>query len=118
MDDTSGSKVGNLSAAIRSAQSARTRGASVHEFRRRIAEYCRMLGPRRSRASPPACDDPRLSRRLRQTLEALLTGDSEKQVAAKLGLSRHTVHIYVKALYRHFAVSSRGELLAKCLRTA
>ncbi len=54
-----------------------------------------------------------LSRRLRQTLERLLAGDSEKQVAAHLHLSPHTVHVYVKALYRRYDASSRGELLSR-----
>ncbi|QDV38512.1 helix-turn-helix transcriptional regulator [Tautonia plasticadhaerens] len=54
--------------------------------------------------------------RLRQVLECLLEGDSEKQVAVRLGLSRPTVHEYVTALYRRFEVSSRAELLARCLR--
>jgi DNA-binding CsgD family transcriptional regulator len=54
--------------------------------------------------------------RLRQTLSCLLEGDSEKQVAAHLGLSRHTVHEYVTALYRAFGVNSRPELLVLCLR--
>src|SRR5579872_1639193 len=40
-------------------------------------------------------------------------GNTEKQVAQKLGLSPHTVHAYTKALYRTFGVSSRGELLAR-----
>ena len=53
--------------------------------------------------------------RLRQTLECLLEGDSEKQVARRLGLSQHTVHQYVKALHRRFRVNSRAELLALCL---
>lgn len=55
-----------------------------------------------------------LSPRLRQTLEQLMLGDSEKQVATKLGLSRYTIHDYVKTIYKHFNVRSRGELLAKC----
>ena len=54
----------------------------------------------------------RLPPRLRQTLELLAAGDGEKQVARRLGLSRHTVHDYVKALHRCLGVSSRGELLA------
>ena len=58
-----------------------------------------------------------LSPRLSQTLERLMAGDSEKQVAYNLGLSRHTVHGYIKTIYRHFDVSSRGELLARCLAT-
>jgi DNA-binding CsgD family transcriptional regulator len=61
------------------------------------------------------CDSEatRLSPRLRQTLDCLLNGDSEKQVATRLGLSVPTVHQYVTALYRRFGVSSRGELLAR-----
>jgi DNA-binding CsgD family transcriptional regulator len=57
-----------------------------------------------------------LSPRLRQTLACLVEGDSEKQVAARLGLSPTTVHEYVTALYRRFGVQSRGELLAHVLR--
>jgi len=56
-----------------------------------------------------------LGPRLCQTLRLLARGLGEKQVAAELGLSPHTVHEYVKTLYRHFGVSSRGELLALCL---
>jgi DNA-binding CsgD family transcriptional regulator len=58
-----------------------------------------------------------LSPRLRQTLECLLAGDTERQVAIKMSLSVHTVHDYVKALYTHFGVSSRGELLSKWMQT-
>ena len=57
-----------------------------------------------------------LSPRLRQTLEALLAGDSEKQVAAYLDVSRPTAHEYIGAIYRHFHVSSRAELMAYFLR--
>ena len=60
-----------------------------------------------------AAADDELSPRLQQTLQFLLAGDSEKQVARRLGLSPHTVHVYVKKLYRRYDVSSRGELLAK-----
>ena len=55
---------------------------------------------------------PPMSPRVSQTLELLLAGDSEKQIAAKLKISQHTVHDYVKRVYRHFAVSTRAELLA------
>ena len=53
-----------------------------------------------------------LSPRLRQTLHALLAGDSEKQIALRLGVSSPTAHEYVGALYRHFSVNSRAELMA------
>src|SRR5262249_13806966 len=56
----------------------------------------------------------KLSPRLRQTLAFLLTGNSEKEIARRMGLSRHTVHEYVGALYRHFRVDSRAALMALC----
>jgi DNA-binding CsgD family transcriptional regulator len=65
------------------------------------------------RAKDPATALPP---RLTQTLNELLAGSSEKQIAAKLDLSRHTIHNYVKALHQRFGVSSRGELLARCGR--
>jgi DNA-binding CsgD family transcriptional regulator len=57
-----------------------------------------------------------LSRRLRQTLACLVEGDSEKQVAVRLGISATTVHQYVTDLYRRFGVQSRSQLLAHVLR--
>jgi DNA-binding CsgD family transcriptional regulator len=57
-----------------------------------------------------------LSKRLRETLSLLLEGLSEKQVARELDLSIKTVHEYVGTLYKHFQVSSRGELLAYFIR--
>jgi hypothetical protein len=69
----------------------------------------------------PAKDDPRvkaLPPRLRPVLFGFLDGDGEKQVATKLGLSPHTVHQYAKLLYRHFEVSSRGELLSQFIAVA
>jgi DNA-binding NarL/FixJ family response regulator len=63
-------------------------------------------------AVPSALIHADLSPRLRQTLERLLCGDGEKQIAARLKLSTHTVHVYVKALHKRYNVSSRSELLA------
>jgi DNA-binding CsgD family transcriptional regulator len=60
--------------------------------------------------------DPRieaLQPRLKKVMRLLLEGDSEKQVALKLGLSPHSVHQYVKQLYAQLEVNSRGELLAQ-----
>jgi DNA-binding CsgD family transcriptional regulator len=59
-----------------------------------------------------------LSPRLRQTLACLLEGDSEKQVAARLGLSHSTVHQYVTMLYRRFGVQSRAELMSHVFKRA
>ena len=57
-----------------------------------------------------------LPRRERETLTWLLEGDSEKQVAIRLGVSPATAHQYVTSLYRRFGVRSRAELLAYFLR--
>jgi DNA-binding NarL/FixJ family response regulator len=66
--------------------------------------------------STPYASFHRLPRHLGSTLSCLLEGTSEKEAAARLGLSRHTVHGYIKALYRHYRVNSRAELLVLCLR--
>jgi DNA-binding CsgD family transcriptional regulator len=57
-----------------------------------------------------------LSKRLRETLALLLDGRSEKEAAGALHLGSRTVHDYVTALYQHFHVSSRAELLAYFIR--
>lgn len=57
-----------------------------------------------------------LSPRLQQTCVCLLEGKSEKEIAERLGLSPATVHQYVTALYRHFGVRSRAQLLARALQ--
>lgn len=57
-----------------------------------------------------------LPRRLRQVLAALAEGDSEKQIATQLCISKTTVHGYVRELYQRFGVHSRGELLARYYR--
>jgi DNA-binding CsgD family transcriptional regulator len=57
-----------------------------------------------------------LTPRQRQTLQFLLAGHGEKQIAAQMRLSPNTVHHYVKAIHRHFRVSSRSELLARWVR--
>jgi DNA-binding CsgD family transcriptional regulator len=77
-------------------------------------ELGRLIGRQLVSATEPSPDQ--LSPRLRQTLACLVEGDSEKQVAARLGLSPTTVHEYVTALYRRFGVHSRGELLAHLMR--
>jgi DNA-binding CsgD family transcriptional regulator len=53
-----------------------------------------------------------LSPRERQTLLLMLGGLSEKQMAARLGITKHTLHVYVKSLYRLYGAESRGELMA------
>lgn len=75
-----------------------------------VEEIAPLLGTRLSLAGQ--ISKAGLTRRQRDTLELLLEGMSEKQVAGELGLSRSTVHDYVVSLHRHFDVMSRGELLS------
>jgi DNA-binding CsgD family transcriptional regulator len=56
-----------------------------------------------------------LPRRLQQVFAELTAGQSEKEIALAIGLSHHTVHVYVKRLYRHFGVTSRGALMSMCI---
>ena len=77
-----------------------------------LVDYLRMMAWWLGR--PPM---PDLSPRLDQALRALLAGDAEKQVAARLGVSVHTAHAYVKEIYRRAGVTSRGELLTRFLPT-
>lgn len=106
-----------IHAAVRIATSVAPAVDGVAYRRQLVADLCRMLGDsvkgERTPSSASITPMPSLSPRMKQTLDRLLAGDSEKQIARHLGLSRHTVHVYVKALYRGFGVSSRGELLAK-----
>jgi len=68
------------------------------------------LGIGRLFAAPTPRDT--LSPRARDTLDQLLSGASEKEAAARLRISPHTVHDYVKQIYRAYRVASRAELLA------
>jgi len=54
----------------------------------------------------------RLTGRERQVLLYLLSGDTRKEIAQKLGLSEHTIGDYMKSIYRQLRVNSRGELLS------
>lgn len=97
---------------------------AVSHQRVMVAQLCRMLGaylngeplkPADHLKATSRQDVERfdLAPRVRQTLEHLLAGDSEKQIAARMGVSPHTVHCYIKTLYRSYEVSSRGELLSR-----
>jgi DNA-binding NarL/FixJ family response regulator len=113
------SRLGDMSAMVRIMHPLDMTTVNPLQPRRRLlADLCRLVGESvgagRVQRSADRSNDA-LSRRQDQTLQHLLEGDNEKQVARKLSLSRHTVHVYVKALYRRYGVSSRAELLAKHL---
>ncbi|TPV92886.1 MAG: response regulator transcription factor [Myxococcales bacterium FL481] len=72
-----------------------------HDELGRLWEDPRNLAPRKL---PPY---------LRNTMNALAKGQSEKEIADHLGVRPTTVHGYVKTLYRTFRVHSRPELMAR-----
>ncbi len=73
-----------------------------------------LLGGPLARFEEPRPGD--LPPRVRQVLTCFLDGDSDKQAAARLGISRHTVNEYAKQINRHFGVTGRAELLARWVR--
>jgi DNA-binding NarL/FixJ family response regulator len=123
------SRQGDVQAMLRLMQPLDGAGTADPLLRKRrlLADLCRLIGNEVNGKNGHDCHNghtmsdgieallkvEQLSRRMEQTLRSLLGGASEKQVAAKLGLSQHTVHVYVKALYKRYGVSTRAELLAK-----
>lgn len=73
-----------------------------------------MIGGPVSRYADPSPLD--LAPRVRDVLACLLEGDGDKQIAARLSMSPHTVNQYTKAVYRHFGCQGRAQLLARWLR--
>jgi DNA-binding CsgD family transcriptional regulator len=58
----------------------------------------------------------KLTPRMRETLDEMLTGATDKEIAARLRLSPHTVRQYVKTILRVYGVSSRAQLIATAAR--
>ena len=56
-----------------------------------------------------------LTPRLRETLDGLLQGKTEEEIALERCLSSRTIHHQVEALYKHFGVESIRQLLAKSI---
>lgn len=54
----------------------------------------------------------------RSVLQGLLTGQSEKQIAAALGKGYHTTHEHVSSIFRKFDVNNRAALMALWLGKA
>jgi DNA-binding NarL/FixJ family response regulator len=57
-------------------------------------------------------NQPHLTARQNEVLEALATGASNKEIARKLNLTEGTVKIHLAAIYRQISVKSRGEAIA------
>ncbi|HWH72194.1 MAG TPA: helix-turn-helix transcriptional regulator, partial [Candidatus Sulfotelmatobacter sp.] len=60
---------------------------------------------------------PELSEREREVLDQLAQGFLAKEVADHLGLSFDTVRTYIRRIYTKLHARSRGEAVAKYLRS-
>jgi DNA-binding CsgD family transcriptional regulator len=62
----------------------------------------------------PLIEELEFPPRIRQVLAFMLDGLLEKEIAAQLSISPHTVHVHVKHLYRRMGVNSRSQLMSHC----
>jgi DNA-binding NarL/FixJ family response regulator len=72
--------------------------------------------PIRTAAPPAAGTQQPLTPRELEVLQLLASGLGNKFVAARLGISEHTVKSHIAALYAKLGVSSRGEAVAAGVR--
>lgn len=73
-----------------------------------------LVGGPLARFSEPSPLD--LPPRTRAVLACLLEGDGDKQVASRLKMAPATVNTHTRAIYRHYGVRSRAELMARWVR--
>lgn len=84
-----------------------------------IGEALAMFEPRRSEDRQPTLDLPGsslLTTREHEVLRLLVKGLSDKELAATLGISRHTVSNHLRAIRDKLAVPSRSAAVAFALR--
>lgn len=79
-----------------------------------VNRFTGLLGGPLARFAEPSPSE--LPRRVRQVLACVLEGDSDKQVAARLGISIYTVKQYAKSIFDHFDVDGKLELLARWVK--
>lgn len=77
---------------------------------RRMNAFCLFLSSRWSELAPPL---PGLTPRETEVARAVREGLRNAEVAARLGVSEHTVKQNLKAIFRKLGVRSRTELLAR-----
>ncbi len=59
----------------------------------------------------------RLPPRPTAVLAELMTGASDKEIAARLGISTHTVRQYIKTIFRAYGATSRAQIVARLARS-
>lgn len=63
-------------------------------------------------AAPPTHETEQLTAAQLRVLDLVKDGLSEKQIASRLRLSRHTVHNHIRRIYEAFGAHTRAELMA------
>ena len=69
-----------------------------------------------SQFAPRAGHAPGLTPRERQIVEGMADGLTNKELAARLGLSIHTTDSYTRSIYEKLNVNTRGGAVAKAMR--
>ncbi len=110
--DRPGSLVAELRARVASgtAESIPARGAGVSEL-----ELVVLRGPsdRLAAALARACEAWSVTKRQREVLTLLASGDTNKSIATKLGCAEVTIELHVTALLRKSGAETRTELVAR-----
>lgn len=102
------------------------KGAGMEELSSALAQVMRGGAPmtprvaRRvlamfSRLAPRETATPALSPRERQVVEGMAEGLTNKEIAAKLGLSTHTTDGYTRSIYEKLHVKTRSGAVAKAM---
>jgi len=88
--------------------------AAVHA----LAEGLVVGTPRFFRSRPPLPDgeSPPLSERELEVLDLLARGLANKQIAAALGITEHTVKFHVSSIYTKLNVNNRAEAVSRGVR--
>lgn len=79
------------------------------------AQVSRSLLARHLKHSLPADSHMMLTPRERQIMERIVRGESDKEIAAGLGVGAGTIHTHLLQMYKKYGVHSRQEMVQKNL---
>lgn len=88
------------------------KGASIEEIERAIRSVARgemVLDPRIASRVAAIAHAPRLSKRERDVLRHLAEGQSNKEIAATLGVSERTVKFHVTSIFNKLGAENRAQ---------
>ena len=92
--------------------------ATIKQATAELEHKATHVGPGRTDSRAHKSTIERLTATQLVVLRRLLSGRSEKEIAAELFVSPHTVHSHIQAVYRELSVASRAELMATFISPA